>query len=100
MGVGRSVQKGAWPGVRFLLASDYDALQCHQPRRGALWQSRIGQQRLPALPNGSGTERTKGGVARGSVPADKSTNGTLREYVGGVRTPRALTGRSGNTSEE
>ncbi|MGH0126071.1 UNVERIFIED_CONTAM: hypothetical protein FKN15_025346 [Acipenser sinensis] len=45
--------------------------QRHQPRRGALWQSRIGQRRLPALPNGSGTERTKGGVARGSVPSSK-----------------------------
>ncbi|MGH0144356.1 UNVERIFIED_CONTAM: hypothetical protein FKN15_003335 [Acipenser sinensis] len=45
--------------------------QRHQPRRGALWQSRIGQQRLPVLPSGSGMERTKGGVARGSVPAGK-----------------------------
>ncbi|MGH0158511.1 UNVERIFIED_CONTAM: hypothetical protein FKN15_035577 [Acipenser sinensis] len=45
--------------------------QRHQPRRGALWQSRIGQRRLPTLPNGSGMERTKGGVARGSVPSCK-----------------------------
>ncbi|MGH0141617.1 UNVERIFIED_CONTAM: hypothetical protein FKN15_045601 [Acipenser sinensis] len=46
--------------------------QRHQPRRGALWQSRIGQRRLPTLPNGSGTERTKGGVAWGSVPSSKA----------------------------
>ncbi|MGH0150735.1 UNVERIFIED_CONTAM: hypothetical protein FKN15_042862 [Acipenser sinensis] len=85
MGAGRSVQKGAWPGVLFLLARSpfrpvraverrnrqSHGAQRHQPRRGALWQSRIGQRRLPALPNGSGTERTKGGVARGSVPAGK-----------------------------
>ncbi|MGH0118488.1 UNVERIFIED_CONTAM: hypothetical protein FKN15_016823 [Acipenser sinensis] len=49
---------------------NHDA-QRHRPRREALWQSRIGQRWLPSLTNGNGTERTKGGVAQGSVLSGK-----------------------------
>ncbi|MGH0132005.1 UNVERIFIED_CONTAM: hypothetical protein FKN15_078307 [Acipenser sinensis] len=73
-------KSATWKGGR-----DHGA-QRHQPRREALWQSRIGQRRLPSLTNGDGMERTKGGVAQGSVPSGKSTNGMLRDYAGGVTT--------------